>query len=51
MQKSGGIRINNRKLVRRLSGKKVDFWSFYKPATLTDLLKTLKILSGAPKRS
>lgn len=46
-----GIRINNRKVVRYLSGKNCVFWSFYKPANLTNPLKKLKFKSGAPIRS
>jgi len=46
-----GIRINNRKVVRYLSGEKAGFGSFYIRSELTDALKTLKVLSGAPMRS
>lgn len=40
-RKSGGIRINNRKVVRRLSGEKRCFWRFYKPENLTNQLNPL----------
>jgi len=37
-----GIRINNQKVVRYLSGEKAGLGSFYKTVTLTNPLKTVK---------